>query len=315
MKPQNYNEIIIQKVKEKLPKNHLLVNYLMDTLIIDREPAYRRIRGAVPFSFEEVVKLSKDLSISIDNMVEQSSSNNVVQFAVKTIDDFDNANEMYINMLKEELARMEKLINAKNVEIMVGYNRIYWRFFYCPLLFKGDYFRFLLSQNAIDISVKFSSIEVPQEIMKLYQQIRNCNLKLKNLTVIWESRMFYKIVSEIKKFHQSHFLSDEDVAEIKKELLSFLDLIATSKAKWDIYICDISIDTNCIHCIFDDNEFVQYNIYSEAPVIVWNNKTVSKMQRRWFEKYKKASQQISGTNAFFGSKFYNEMMDFINSEL
>ena len=55
------NTNLIEAAKEKFPAKGQLANILMDTLYMGKEAIYRRLRGEVPFTFQEAAIISKEL--------------------------------------------------------------------------------------------------------------------------------------------------------------------------------------------------------------------------------------------------------------
>ncbi len=62
------NTNLIEAAKEKFPPKGQLADMLMDTLYIGKEAIYRRLRGEVPFTFQEAAIISKELGISLDRI-------------------------------------------------------------------------------------------------------------------------------------------------------------------------------------------------------------------------------------------------------
>ena len=48
------NNGLIKAMREHLPEETNLANYIMDIISIGKEAVYRRLRGEVPFTFYEV---------------------------------------------------------------------------------------------------------------------------------------------------------------------------------------------------------------------------------------------------------------------
>ena len=65
MKDSIVNELITA-MKDRLPPGQNLANFLTDTLCIGREAVYRRLRGEVAFTIDEVAQISYKLGISIE---------------------------------------------------------------------------------------------------------------------------------------------------------------------------------------------------------------------------------------------------------
>ena len=68
---------LINEMKERIPPGHNLANYLTDTLYMGKEAVYRRLRGEVAFTFDEIAVISHNLGISIDQIIGNHLSNRV----------------------------------------------------------------------------------------------------------------------------------------------------------------------------------------------------------------------------------------------
>ena len=68
MKNKIVNELITA-MKARVPEKQNLAGYLADTLCMGKEAVYRRLRGEVSFTLEEVALISRRLGISIDQII------------------------------------------------------------------------------------------------------------------------------------------------------------------------------------------------------------------------------------------------------
>lgn len=68
------NTNLIEAAKEKFPAKGQLANILMDTLYMGKEAIYRRLRGEVPFTFQEAAIISKELGIPWTELPELASA-------------------------------------------------------------------------------------------------------------------------------------------------------------------------------------------------------------------------------------------------
>jgi len=103
---KNLNKKFILALQEKLPEKASLPKFIMETLKIGKEATYRRLRGDVPFTFDEIAILAESLKISLDRLVGNYSENsalfnfNMVQ-THHTIEDYENTLMRYINYLSQ----------------------------------------------------------------------------------------------------------------------------------------------------------------------------------------------------------------------
>ncbi len=70
-----FRKKIINKIISEIPLHIKPVDFLSATLDIAKESAYRRLRGEMAFTFEEIVKLSQKLEFSIDELAGNKSFN------------------------------------------------------------------------------------------------------------------------------------------------------------------------------------------------------------------------------------------------
>ena len=68
MKDSIVNELITA-MKDRLPPGQNLANFLTDTLCIGREAVYRRLRGEVAFTIDEVVSWDQIIGNHLYNRV------------------------------------------------------------------------------------------------------------------------------------------------------------------------------------------------------------------------------------------------------
>ena len=76
MKNKIVNELITA-MKARVPEKQNLAGYLADTLCMGKEAVYRRLRGEVSFTLEEVALISRRLGISIDQIIGNHLSDRV----------------------------------------------------------------------------------------------------------------------------------------------------------------------------------------------------------------------------------------------
>ena len=95
------NTNLIEAAKEKFPAKGQLANILMDTLYMGKEAIYRRLRGEVPFTFQEAAIISKELGISLDRIAGVSFSNNAM-FDINVVD-HGNPFETYYDFLNKHV--------------------------------------------------------------------------------------------------------------------------------------------------------------------------------------------------------------------
>lgn len=116
------NTNLIEAAKEKFPAKGQLANILMDTLYMGKEAIYRRLRGEVPFTFQEAAIISKELGISLDRIAGVSFSNNAM-FDINVVD-HGNPFETYYDFLNKHVKLFHTLREDPNASLGTASNVI-----------------------------------------------------------------------------------------------------------------------------------------------------------------------------------------------
>jgi hypothetical protein len=297
-----YNKKIVTEITKQIPKEKNLLDYLMQLLALKRESAYRRINSQIPFTVNELISISKDLKISIDQLLD-----------LKTNDFFPFDNEfnvdsqpvdIYSGLLTSDIQTMEKLLASNGTKITAVINQIPLRFLPYPSLFKIEYCHYLYSIGNISLISNFSDIAVPPQISGLYEKLSSCFSRLDNITCILDSMAFPGIIRKIEYYHRSKFISTEDVHSLQAELFELLEsyesLLRTGKNRagsdYTFYYSFLNLESNTIFLEYDDNFLLQLWIYPESPVVIKDNRMTGAIQRKWIDAKMRNSVLITKTN-------------------
>ena len=115
MKNYIVNELIAA-MKERIPRGINLANYLTDALCMGKEAVYRRLRGEVAFTFDEIAMISCKLGISIDQIIGNHQSNRVtfdlnLLHSPDPLESYYEIIERYLrifNYVKDDIYRFER---------------------------------------------------------------------------------------------------------------------------------------------------------------------------------------------------------------
>ena len=72
------NKYIEDIIRMKIHKDDKLVEVLMDVLSLGKEAVYRRLRGEVPYTFDDIMKISVRYTISLDEIVGNKTTGTVL---------------------------------------------------------------------------------------------------------------------------------------------------------------------------------------------------------------------------------------------
>jgi hypothetical protein len=315
---ESLNERTIREVLSRLPKNIKPVGYLMDSLRLGKESAYRRLNSQIPFTFEEVVTMANDLEFSIDALTRNNKKERVFFDLVSDIEKKPSSD--VIDMFKNNIRTLKELNDAKTVNVIATINHIPIHFFPFDTLFKFSYCSYLHSNGDIPLSFKFSDITIPSEIKELQKESVYYFNRIKNVTCITDSIIFEKIIKKIQYYYRLNFISEEETGILQQELFKLLDfierLIRTGcndfGSNYAIYYSHFNIDSNCIYLEYDDKVMSQIWLYLENPIIIRNSLQMCKIQKKWIDTTIKYSELISKSNDMLQSEVIRNLSNQIS---
>jgi len=309
------NKRIIDVISEKIPSNIKLVDYLMERLELSRESIYRRIRGDLPFTFNQVMKLSSELKFSMDsiNSLDGLDVSPSSVFRLQRVNEI-TPEEKYRIMLEGYNKVLNNQLKSKIVGTIVTMNMILDVF---PVKFETlsrfNYYRWLDMAKDLPFNYNFSKLVVPDEIKSLQQEIKRNLNKINNTTFIVDSGTFRNALLEIQYYYDRGHINDKDLALLKSELAEMLSNSETTARKgiYDsdhqicFYISTIHIPVNSIYVWYGNNTELYIWPYIVNPLYNKNNKDVKNIHLEWIASLKKRSISISQSNQILQEKHYN----------
>jgi len=319
---KSINQILLNKVQEHISSNEKLVTYLMDTLSLGRESAYRRVRDQIPFTIEEIVKLCDKLNLSIDGIVGRDAKQKTLMNAPK--DTFDNPQEAFVEILNIQYDTMINVYKAQKKEIIAGLNRMDSSVILgYEYMFKFYYYKWLHQLYQLPSSFNYSDVIVPEEIITaknklihLYKKIRDTHC-----TYILDQNMYFDIIKEIQYYYKRGLISDEDLILMKEE---FHDIIynmenivrnATNNMN-NKYLCYISIftlESSCFYISYDDKVCASITPCSLFPMQT-TDLEACKALKRLLDSQKKHSILITESNEYVQAGFFKKQHEYLNMD-
>lgn len=316
---KDYNQKILSSVENSLPPGRKPVPYLMDLLSLSKESAYRRVRGEIPFSFEEVVRLSSDLDLSIDAIVGRKDKNRAF-FDLQAGPEV-SPQDSFLEMLRQNTEIFRQMSESKESELMISLNRISVLFYTLPEnLFKFFYYRYLQKMGKFSTNFSFSELKVPSEIISLFEKHKRYSRNIKNVTYVFDHDIFIRVIKVVLYYYRRNLLTEEEFLSIRDDLFFIFDRIEKLSVKgvnefgtnYSLYLSSLDINSNCLYGKYDDREFAQFFPYLDNPMIVYNEE-VCAVQKKWIDSLKKYSTLITQSSEMLQSLFLNKQREYINS--
>ena len=313
-------QALLDEIQKAFSKKSMMVNTLSDILRIEKGAVYRRLRQDVPFTFNEIVVIAKNLNISLDNLVGIENYKSVT-FKLR-LPDFLNPQAMdyhafnlYINfiksLLKSENSEVASISNVLPHDLFNGFNYLL-RFY----LFVWNYHYNSMKPKP------FHQISISTEMEKFLNEYMREMKKFYKTIFVFDNGLFRFFVDRVNYFNSIRLIEKNDVSKIKEDLHSMLDYLEkiaingqfkeTGNAV-NLYISDIDIttcytyfETKNIHLslikafilsyitTFDENTFERVKKWIHALIKISTLITLTNERQRvlFFEKQRKIVNEL-----------------------
>ena len=311
---------LIEVIRKSIPEDANLTIYLSDQLNISRESAYRRIRGEINFTFEELVSLSQDLGFSLDNIVGAKRDENAL-FNIHMLQKIDYM-DIYVNKMLEYGRLFGDAANLDpNARARLSINTLPYLFHIRhETLSKLRIYKWLYQNQKIGPSVKFSDFVLPEKVKNAHITFAQDILKVPNITMILDNNVFWSVSKEIEYFYKRGLLSDQELENLKTELHTIINSleemstcgVCRNNVKVDIYISAVDLEATYLHFEYDDKQFSQVRIYSISAIDSYD-KGLCEIQKKWIESLKRFSTLISESGEMQRFEYMKKQRELINN--
>ncbi|MDR3140413.1 MAG: hypothetical protein LBU37_01590 [Tannerellaceae bacterium] len=317
---KNTNKDIVNAIIDRIPGNIKPVVYLMDSLDINKDSAYRRIKGSIPFTFSELAKLSVDLSFSLDNIIKNDGkaacTNAEVKFDLSSSEDLIVERlDVYYHLKKAYLKDIQEynsivLLNRYHIFFILKYDS----------LFKFYYYSWIYQMSDLPIHFSFSELKIPERVTVIRKKLISIVFEYSNSDFILDPDFFLNLIRDIQYYYKRGLISTDELASFKDELY---DLIAhlepifrtgrnAAGSNTYSYLSSISIDTNIVQMSYKDTitTMIWYNpIYPAFEYEAHENI----IYRKWLESLKKFSVLITKSNYGLTANFIKKQQALLDN--
>jgi len=300
---EEIHEMLVSILENKIPKKTQLADFISETLNIEKETAYRRLRGDVPFSLREAVIISGKLNISLDEIVLKSTKagnqNIILQLPV-----YSGNREHNDQQIEEAIDYLTRITDQPYSEFGNALSGLtYSLFLDYEYLFRFHIMKYLHHSGNPQTYTPFFEIHEREKGLELKKEISYLFQKFSYTYYIWNRNIISDIVSDIKYFHSLHLMTGEECNSIKEELYQFLDNLQTlaSEGKFrktanvfELYISDVVIDASYVYLYSQAYQIGMIKTFIYYATTSMEEHTVRSISN-WIKSLKRCSILISGT--------------------
>ncbi|MDU1892768.1 MAG: helix-turn-helix domain-containing protein [Dysgonomonas sp.] len=303
------------KILERIPSDIRPSDYLAEVLNLSKESIYRRLKGIIPFTFEEILKLSTVLDFSMDELL-KGEKNEYAFFNLTTKKLFDTEEDEFIKMFTRHCNNMEAVYKAQNNHIIISANRILSIFANTfDHLIKFYYYKWLHQFGHASLNFKFSDVQIPEKLEEVRHKIKDYS-EVQKVTFITDSNIIYNTIKEIKYYIDRGLIEREDVLLIKNDLQNYIEKFFTfsmenvfgKNTQYEVYISSLDIENNTSYTVCDNKISTYYWVYSDIGIYT-SDSELCMLQKDWLDSLKKYSILISNSNQKMQAELYNKFLN------
>ena len=313
------NNGLIKAMREHLPEETNLANYIMDIISIGKEAVYRRLRGEVPFTFYEVSLLSQSLGISLDQIVGTNRAEGAV-FNLNVADGTSHIDN-YHDIIKRYLKLFSFVKDDPKAVVSTACNIIPYTL-YSPFerMTKFRLCRWMHQNNGMKMTGSMADVVVPEKVLesqkKLTQEIR----LMPTTYTILDNNLFQSFVREVKYFAGLNMLSDEDIEVMKTELHRLLDDLEYVASSGEVsngkqaYLHLSNINFEATYSFVEKGSF-QLSMYRLYAINYMDSQhpEICRAQKEWIQSLKRYSTLISQSGEIQRMIYFTKQREIVDT--
>jgi hypothetical protein len=290
----------------------------MESLDISRESVYRRIRGDISFTLEEIAKLSVDLGFSIDELIVEDMRSRV--FFDLNINPSQNPAETFEVAFRQYFDPIFETPHVKNIESVMILNHVPLGFIiFFEHLFKFTYYRWMHQNQESSLKYFYSDVVLPDSLILLKQRAMENLKKIRSSTLILDSNVFLYLCREVQYFYKRRLLNEDEFFLLRDELLKLVDTVEnmaqsgclSTDTKYSIYLSALHIESSSRYIKLDDQTKSQFFANSLIPMTVTNSNLCA-VHKKWLDSMLKYATLITQSNEILQVKHFNKQRSYVD---
>ncbi|MCD8080935.1 MAG: hypothetical protein LUF04_11190 [Bacteroides sp.] len=298
-----------------------LTNKLMDILFLEREAAYRRLRGEVHFSFNEIILLSRAFQISMDNVIRLGHTHKSSPCELVYIDYLFRPSEEDYRMMEGLISILSRLKDHPESESAIVTNTLPQIFYVTSLpLYKLVLLKWAFQQGAPERTLKYSQIHPPRRLLEI-NEVYSREIRQMGLTnIVLDKNIFRFVTNDIRFFEEISLISRPEIEEIKEDFFRLLDemeeiarkgCFATGK-KVQMYVSQVDLPNSMTYISLNEmTRLCMLKWFTIIDTVSADEKSFQRM-KSWTKALQRASILISETGEEHRIHFFKAQREIVS---
>jgi len=310
---------LIETLQDKVPQRGKLAELLAEVLGIEKEAVYRRLRGSVPFSFQEIHNIAIYMGFSLDSIAENISpvSRQMTVLLIEMLepkeDDYKRLEDFTVSVhrlkgdLNSESGAIGSIIPSS---ISVSYEYIY-KFY----LFKWAH------QFGDPKKIKTYAETNPVERLKLINRelVESVQNSPKSVYIL-DRRFIEHFINDVHLFYDIRLINREDLLLLKNDLhllINDLERYALNGcfdtgSKIEIFLANVHLETTYNYIDASTYKLTMIRSFAFSDSYSFDE-VVFRSMKNWACFLKRTSTLISEGNAAERVCFFDQQRKMVDS--
>lgn len=320
------NDKFIAAVKQRFSSKAALVPTLSEILSLSKESIFRRLRGDVPFSFDEAIKISIRLDISIDRLADASTVMTQNKWAVMDMEMISTPSgyyEQYCRRLEMYGTVFRNMQHAKAAKIQCAVNTLPYSFALpFETLHRFQIYKWSYLTQGVQPDFCFSKMEIPAKAQDVERRLLSEYRRIPRFFCILDKKVFTSVISDIQYFSQQGLISEPELQQLKTDLLGVITYLERITAcgvndagnETAIYLSGMDLDATYIHMEYDGQSLSVHRTYFVDTFNFYNAK-LCRIQKDWIELLKRYSMSITQSGEKQRFEYFNKQRELVEGIL
>lgn len=205
----HFQQILLERVKEKLDSRHTLVDEITDLLDISKDSAYRRMRGETLLSLDESVKLARHFRISLSEVAGHADTATVFnrQPVIKDLEGYRSYMKRSLEQLEYIQGHKDHLMyySAKDLPVFYQFAFPELAAFKIYVWLKSVFGIGKINESNYDISM------IPEDLIDLAQRQWEVFSRI-NTIEIWNDTTVLSLIKQIEYYYEAGMFNNKEEA-------------------------------------------------------------------------------------------------------
>lgn len=321
MKAESLNSGFLFALEKMRATRPSLVHEISDILNMDANSVYRRLRGAVKFSIDEMGGIARHYHLSLDNLLSEYPEGNYQAWKMDLLQ-VTGKNGLDPDAIERNLPLIHVLPNLECTELGGALGSLTRQFYmHHKHLWRFMHFKWGRYYSNSNIYNCFDTVQISPKLSDLFDAYMAKWKGIKYAFFIWDSLIIQKLVNDIRYYKSMSLLTEENVLLIKQDVVELLDNCERAAVegkhrdivgRFEIYISPINIDTSQVYLQYGEHWSYSIEVHGIRPIIT-SKPHVCKEFAQSINRLKNASILISKSAERERRRFFNQQYELLDS--